>query len=274
MQSRPVVKVASHSIGRGRHSRRLVTAAALMGLSCVAPAASADPGDDLSRGDQIYARGQLAEARAVYAGVLEAHPGHYGALCRLARVESELGEDVKGEERRRLIAASVAHAREAVSGSPEGAEGHAWLAATLGRQALHEGPKTRLALAREIKSEADRALELDPRLARAYHVRGVWNRRIASMSLVERSVARTLLGGVPQGASLENSFRDLQKAVELEPDYVNHRLELARTLQKLKRHADARRELEKAVSLPATSSARDAQYQAEARALLGKLPRS
>ena len=44
-----------------------------------------------------------------------------------------------------------------------------------------------------------------------------------------------------------------------------------RTFLELDRKDDARRELEKAVALPATSSPRDARYQDEARALLKKL---
>ena len=69
-------------------------------------------------------------------------------------------------------------------------------------------------------------------------------------------------------------MRDLQKAVELEPNYVNHRLELGRTYMIFHDNTNARRELERAVSLPPTSSARDARYQAEAKVLLAKLPKS
>jgi Tfp pilus assembly protein PilF len=85
--------------------------------------------------------------------------------------------------------------------------------------------------------------------------------------------ANAVLGGVPKGASYANAQSAFQKAIALEPNYVNHRLEYGRLLKELKQPADARKELEKAVSLPATSSALDARYQAEARALLEKLPR-
>jgi tetratricopeptide (TPR) repeat protein len=167
----------------------------------------------------------------------------------------------------------VEHARAAVKAAPDSAQGHVWLAVTLGRQALKEGPKTRLALSREIKSEVDRAIALDPHIGRAYHVRGVWNRKLATLNFMERSVASTVLGGVPKGASMENAVRDLQRAVELEPGNINHRLELGRTFLMLKDHAQARRELERAVSLPLSGSARDPRYQAEARELLAKLGR-
>lgn len=245
---------------------------ATLGL-LVAFVALAGANGDLERGDQLYARSQLAEARQAYQTALAADPNRFEALWRLARVESELGEDSRGEAQRQLNAAAVEHARAAVKAAPESAQGHVWLAVALGRQALKEGPKTRLALSREIKSEVDRAIALDPGIARAYHVRAMWNRRLTTLNFVERSVANTVLGGVPKGASMENAVRDLQKAVELEPDYINHRLELGRTYMMLKDHDKARRELEKAVTLSPGASARDPRYQAEARELLAKLGR-
>jgi Tfp pilus assembly protein PilF len=78
---------------------------------------------------------------------------------------------------------------------------------------------------------------------------------------------------VPKGASTANAEQAFQKAIALEPDYVNHRLEYGRFLKDMKRPDDARRELEKAVSLPPTGSALDPRLQAEARALLEKLPK-
>jgi tetratricopeptide (TPR) repeat protein len=227
---------------------------------------------DLERGDQLYARGQLKEAKQAYQAALPNDARGYASHWRLARVESELSEESRGEDQRQLIASSVVHARAAVKAAPDSAQGHVWLAVTLGRQALKEGPKTRLALSREIKSEVDRAIALDPTIGRAYHVRAMWNRKLATLNFMERSVANTVLGGVPKGATMENAVRDLQKAVELEPGYINHRLELGRTYMMLKDHDQARRELEKAASLPPGGSARDPRYQAEARELLAKLP--
>jgi len=234
---------------------------AALPLSGPSAAPSETAGEQIARGDQLYTQAKLGEAREAYRAALQAEPNHFVALCRLAQVESE------------LVAAAVQHARAAVSAAPESAQGHAWLAATLGRQALKEGPKKRLALSREIKAEADRALGIDPNLARAYHVRAIWNRKVASLTAIERLAANAVLGGVPKGASMENAVRDLEKAVELEPSYVNHHLELGRTFMMLKRMAEARRELEKAAGLPPTSNPRDPIYQAEARDLLKRLPR-
>jgi tetratricopeptide (TPR) repeat protein len=225
----------------------------------------------LGQAAERYALGDLKGARASTLEALSAAPGRFTVLHRLARVESMLAEDTSGEEGRRLVAAAVEHAREAVKTAADSAAGHLELAVALGRQALREGPKTQLSLSREIKSEVDRTLALDPSQGRAWHVLALWNRKLASLNLIERTVARTVLGGVPKGASMENAVADLQKAVELEPAYVNHRLELGRTFMQLKRRVEARRELERAIVLPPAGNPLDSKYQAEARELLARL---
>ena len=224
-------------------------------------------------GERAYAAANLEEARQAYADALQITPGHVATLCRLSRVESELGETQKGDAQRHTWSEAVAHAREAVRAAPDQAEPHITLAVALGRQALREGPKTRLALSKEIKAETDLALKLDPNVGRAWHVLAMWNVKISGLSGIEKMIANSVLGGVPKGASTANADQAFQKAIELEPDYINHRLEYGRFLKDMKRADDARRELEKAIALPPTSSALDPRFQAEARELLDKLPK-
>jgi len=255
----------------GDRRRSAAWMSCLAALLAVPRLGAADAGDAVAAGDSAYARADLAAALPLYQRALAAEPA-FGTLCRITRVESELGEDATGEEQRRLIASSVEHARAAVAMAPDSALGHLWLAATLGRQAIREGPKTRLALSREIKTEVDRSIEIDPGIGRAYHVRALWNRKVASLSTIERLAASAVLGGVPKGASMENAVSDLERAIELEPDYLNHHLELARTYLQLKRRDDARRELERVLALPPTSNPRDPVFQERARDLLARLP--
>ncbi len=249
---------------------RLPVAAACLLLAAL-PALAKTTAEWLAEGDQHYAAARLAEARKSYAAAVQAEPASYVALCRLSRAESELGELQSGDEQKRTWLAAVEHARAAVQAAPDSAGGHVWLAVALGRQALREGAKTKLALSKDIKAEVDKALRLDPNLGRAYHVRAVWNMKVSSLNAIERMAANAVLGGVPKGASFANAEQDFQKAIQLEPDYVNHHLEYARLLLDRGRKPEARRELEKAVALKAGGSALDAHYQAEAKGLLAKL---
>jgi Tfp pilus assembly protein PilF len=126
-------------------------------------------------------------------------------------------------------------------------------------------------MSREVKSEVDHALKIDARLGRGWHVLALWNRKLASLNFAQRALAKMVLGGVPKGASMDNAVDYLRKAVELEPGYVNHHLELGRTFLQLKRRDEARRELERAVALPPTSDPLDPKYQGEARELLARI---
>lgn len=250
-----------------RNARRVACAATLLILAGIPARAASGP----ARGDSLYAAMRGGEARAEWLQALEQSPEDVVLLCRLARVESELSEDEKGEGRRQLVMSAVGHARAAVKSAPQSAEAHTWLAVALGRQAPQEGPKARIALSKEIKAEADRAIALDPAIGRAWHVRALWNRGVASLNLMERAVANTVLGGVPKGASMENAVADLKKAIELEPGYPNHHLELARTYLMMKRRGEARPHLEQVLALPPVTSLRDPARQAAAREMLAKL---
>lgn len=256
--------------------RSAVVLLLLLSLSASAPSQPAPGRDDtlLSRGAELLARGDWKGARSSYLEALDEGPARFTALHRLARVESMLAESGAGEEARTMVASAVEHAREAVKVAPDSAAGHLELAVALGRQALKEGPKTRLSLSREVKSEVDRALAIDPSLGRGWHVLALWNRKLASLNVVERTVAKTVLGGVPKGATMENAVAHLQRAVALEPAYVNHHLELGRTFAQLKRTAEARQELERAAGLAPEAGPLDARYQAEARELLARLKKS
>ncbi len=256
--------------------RSLSCAVALTSALAIPPAgvaaATAEVDAAIGRGDESYARGQLREALAAYQGAQARDATHYGALVGLARVESELGEEAKDEERRRLIAAAVEHARAAVKAAPDQPHAHVWLAVALRQQTEMEGPKTRAGLWREIRSELDRAIGLDPGIARAYLERGRWHRRLSTRGLWERTWSKVLLAKVPKGASRENAVRDLEKAVELAPEAIEARMELARTYLEFDRPDDAKRELERALGIPAHRP-RDPGLQAEARTLLEKLTR-
>lgn len=256
-----------------RAVRCLVMLVAMHGFHPGRPACAASAAEleaAVARGNQAYTRGQLQEALVSFTGAQGQAPAHYGALLGLARVESELAEGTRDEVRRRLVASAVEHARAAVKAAPDEAQAHVWLAVALRQQTEMEGPKTRAGLWREIKSELDRAIGLDAGIARAYLERGRWNRRLAGRGIWERTVSKVLLAKVPKGAASENAVRDLEKAVELAPTSIDAHMELAHMYLDRERHADARRELERAIALPAQRP-RDPGLQVEARALLEKL---
>lgn len=227
--------------------------------------------DLLRRGDSAYAAFDNPTALRYYQIVLQREPESYAALWRTARAYSDVGEaEPDKEKKRRLFRIADSLARRCATLHPDSAESHFVMTMAIGRLALFVGGKKKIAYAKEIKAEAEKTLEIDPRHDGAYHVLGRWHYELATLSWFMKAAAKVIFGGVPPGASLEESAAFLQKAVELAPEKMLHRLEYARTLIKLERYAEARDQLELCLALKPTLWD-DQQRRVEAEALLRKI---
>ena len=160
------------------------------------------------------------------------------------------------------------HAAQAVAANPLGAEGHFALALAIGKASLTKSKEERIRRATEIRTEALAAIELDPRHDGAYHILARWNAEIMRLSGVSRFFARSFLGaGVFKYASWEGAIENLERAVQLDPTRIYHRLDLAEVYLDRKRFELARVELERISSLPERDPL-DAAHKARATALL------
>jgi Tfp pilus assembly protein PilF len=92
---------------------------------------------------------------------------------------------------------------------------------------------------------------------------------MAEIGGFSRLLGNMFLGGVPKG-SFEESEKNLKKAAEMKPEYVNHHLELGITYESLKKYDLAAQEFQKAIDLPKTTS-KDDVLKAQAQAELAKL---
>ncbi|HEY7461269.1 MAG TPA: hypothetical protein VIC59_05285 [Gemmatimonadota bacterium] len=236
------------------------------------------PGSSAARVAELVEQGDAAAARLEPAAALDAYqaavgvdPSSYDALWRAGRTLIDLGElQLRGNEQKDAFNKALKYAERAIKVNPSGAQGHLARAYALDRVALFEGGRTRIRLAREVKSEALRAIDLDPLLDQAYHILGEWNYRLADMGLVSRLVTKTLLGGMPDDVSWENAAHYFQLAIQADPERIDHHLAYARTLQKLNRKDEARAELGRALELPPRDLG-DSDRKQEAQDLLERL---
>lgn len=163
----------------------------------------------------------------------------------------QLPDTLAGRERDSLFARAEMLARRALAADSLGPEGHFAVAATVGRASLTMGKKERIRRAKIIRDEALRTLALDPSHDGAYHVLGRWNAEIMRLSGLSRFFAKSFLGaGIFGQASWEEAIANLQKAVELDPNLIYHRLELARIYADRKRYQEALDQLGRIASLP------------------------
>ena len=186
----------------------------------------------------------LAEFEAVLAVDSTNYEANWGAAQALVDIGKQTPDSVKSRERDSLYARAETLARAAVKADSTGADGHFILAAAIGRASLTKSKKERIKRAAEIRSEALKALALDPNHDRAYHVLGRWNAEIMRLSGLTRFFAKNFLGGaVFNAASWQGAIDNMQKAVALNPESVYHRLDLAEIYVDVDRYSDARQQL-------------------------------
>jgi len=205
----------------------------------------------LASGDEAYAKFDNEGALNFYKQAFESDTSNYEAAWKLSRAYVDVGEGLPDKDDRKVYYLDAdKYASKAVEIDSLGAEGHLWRSISLGRVALDAGAKERVRMSKEIKSEVDKAIELDPTDDIAWHVLGRWNRKIATLSWIEKRFANMFLGGVPKEASVEKAAECFQKAIELHPDHINHHLELAITYEELKQKDLAIKEYETVLELP------------------------
>jgi tetratricopeptide (TPR) repeat protein len=242
---------------------------AVLLVAACGPALAQIAADHIKAGDEFYAQLKDAQALEEYLAAVKLEPGNYEALWKASRSLVDNGDlvDTKakgGEEKQKKFYQDAAeYARKAVAANPNDTWGHFHLSASLGKHALLLGKKDQIAMSKEIKVEIEKAIELDATNDGAYHALGRWHRRMAEIGGASRLIGGILFGSIPKG-TFEDSEKNLMKAVELKPDYINHRLELGRTFVALKKYKEAAAEFQKALDLPATTS-KDPGYKDEAQ---------
>ena len=114
-------------------------------------------------------------------------------------------------------------------------------------------------------------LALNPNHDGAYHILGRWNAEIMRISGISRFFAKNFLGaGVFNQASWAKAIYNMEKAAELDPGRIYHRLELAEIYADRSRVKDATAQLRVIDSLP-VREVMDSVYKRDAAALRRKL---
>lgn len=161
-------------------------------------------------------------------------------------------------------------AKKAIKVNEASADAHYVYAMALGRINENASSKQKVANSKLIRSEVDRAIALNPKLAGPYHILGRWHRTIAGFNVIEKAMINSFFGGVPPGGSYEDAVKSFMMAISLEPKYMNHQYELAETYYEMGKVVEAKLWAAKALEItPANDDDRKAKTDCEA--LLKKL---
>ncbi len=194
-------------------------------------------------------------------------------LCLIAKQYADLAtkaHDAGNASREKYYTdCALGYAVRACAANPRNPLAHALLSYCYSRSAKLEGPSGKMRYARFVKSEAEKAISLDPRQDIALHVLGAWHYTVARLNPVLREIAQTLYGSLPK-ASLESSADYLRRAVNAKPDSLMHRAALAMTYAAMGQKEKARQALAAAEALPVKTSSDRLLLREAQRAVTGK----
>lgn len=230
---------------------------------------SASPDASLDEALALAARQPPREAQMTLTRALSLAPrDNARMLARLSRAWADTVDLSDPGTAKTAARRALDLAEAAVRADPRNAQAHLALAIACGKWTDFVDSRTKVALSRQIRAEAERAIALDPKLDLAYHVLGRWHLGMAGVNPFMRFGARLTVGALP-AASMEEAARNLEKAVELSPRTIIHHQYLAQAYQSLDRRNDAARQWQLVLNLPATDR-EDEEAKREARAALGR----
>lgn len=161
-------------------------------------------------------------------------------------------------------------AKKAIQLSETSADAHYVYAMALGRINENASSKQKIANAKLIKSQVDRAITLNPKLAGAYHILGRWHRTIAGFNAFEKVMINSFFGGVPPGGTYEDAVKAFMVAISIEPKYMNHQYELAETYYEMGKEVEAKLWAKKAMEIIPTNDD-DIKAKKDCEALIKKI---
>ncbi|MBL9211283.1 MAG: hypothetical protein JNL92_12510 [Opitutaceae bacterium] len=222
--------------------------------------------------DALAAEARLDSRRALEL-LLEAErarPDDATILRRIARQYSDLTVELPdAASRKKAVERALDYSQRAVSLDPANPEGVLSLAVCYGKLALYSSTREKVELSRLVRLKTERALALDGDYAWAHHLLGRWHYEVSDLGAMARWAVRLIYGGLPD-ASTADAVRHLERAVALEPDQLQHQLELGFAYLAHGEREKARAAFEAGLAMPSRQK-HDEPAKQRARAALAKL---
>jgi tetratricopeptide (TPR) repeat protein len=192
------------------------------------PLSAAQPGS-FAAADQAFVSLEYEKADSLYNEMRLSFPDNADLYWKLSRLNITMAESISPKDISRRMpyySRAVEYARKAVAIDSTNAAAHTWLAASLAVKADKVGSKEKLARAREIKRELDKAILLNPNDDVAWSILGSYYHQVSNIGWMSRFLGNAFVGKVPEGKTgeAEHAFK---KAISLNPRAIRHYHELA-----------------------------------------------
>ena len=226
----------------------------------------------IARGDSLADQWDYRGAAIAYSKALAIDSASYEAQWKTGDMYTELADALdedKKDQKERYFEEAARHCEKAVELNPDGWEGHLKLSVVYGRLGLFRGGKEKVKLGQKVRTEAEKALELNPSTDIAMHVLGRWHQNIADLSGLLKFFAKTFFGEELKG-SFEESAEWFKKAIEINPTHIEHYYQLAVTYEMMGKEEKMKEPLEKVLSLEAVKQG-DEELKEKAKQMLKDL---
>jgi FimV-like protein len=192
----------------------------------------------------------LEAAFKKYQDILAAQPLNLNALCKSSEICSSLGHrQISKNSRLDYYQAGKRYAEIALRINPNYPDANFVMAVAMGRLAMVLGGRQKIEAVNDIHKYAEKAINLDPKNYKAFHVLGKWNYEVSSLNGMERTAARIFYGGLPP-ASISDAIRYYEISRSLNPDFNLNYLELAKAYLHIHQKEQARILLNHLMGMP------------------------
>lgn len=210
------------------------------------------------------------EALRKYSEVLKYQPNNLQVLCKTSEMHALLGRQLPSKQQQNeYYELALTYAQRALRVNANSPEANFVMAFALGRTALIASGDERIKAVKDIKTYAEKTVQLDPTHYKAYHVLGRWHYEVSNLNALERWLLKVAYGSLPK-SSFESSLQYYEKSRQLNPAFLINYLELAKAYDRNDDEKKAIELLRVLQKLPPASST-DVTIKAEGKKLLDKL---
>lgn len=234
-----------------------------------AGATFANTAEDLAKADALRERLDERGALAAYQEIAVQDTTSLEALWTASFLASTIGGRYKQTDPA-LVRVGQNLAATAMRRFPDSANARFAWAVSLAMRFPGMKVSERAEASKELRRRIATVLEKDPDHPGAWYLLGRWRLSYASLGTMETLAAKAIFGGVPAEATFANAEIALRKAISKRPGEPLYQLDLARTLVKMNREAEAIKILAAAKDLKPRSGDDPANLE-KIRKLLAKL---
>lgn len=230
------------------------------------PAGAQRVDEFVTMGDSLYDLYDYHGSISYYRQACSLDSNRFESFWKLGRSLNLMGETTPKDSQLAIFEEAGDSEKRALELNEADADAHFQLARALGKIALFKGIFKSASLARQVRKQAERALQLDSLHDGAWHILGRWHREVGKKPKILR---------LPMGlgaANKEDALSFMKRAVELNPENVNHHLEMGITYLRCKERDKARMEFERTMELPSQRPL-DEKYKSEAKKYLAETDR-